>query len=92
MTPLVYDLTGALNVTVENRSYPKSGKGKPNNSAVVNPTANPSMIGNGKPGNIPFFSNAKKVMMDPAKIPTTAVTVGRTLDGKLKYITPINIE
>lgn len=92
MTPLIYALKGALNVTVQARSYPNSGKGKPNNSAVINPAANPSIIGNGNPGNMPFFSRAKKVTIEPAKIATIVVMVGRMLGRKLKYIVPIIME
>ena len=30
------------------------------------------MIGNGKPGKMPFFSSMKNVTIEPAKIPTIA--------------------
>jgi hypothetical protein len=50
------------------------------------------MIGKGKPGKMPFFSNAKKVMMEPAKMPTIAIMVAKMPGRKLKNITPISME
>ena len=61
-----------------------SWKRQPQSKAAINPAANPSMIGNGKPGKMPFFSNAKKVMMEPAKMPTIAIIVGRMLCWETK--------
>ena len=49
------------------------------------------MIGNGSPGKMPFFSSIKNVTMEPAKMPTIDIIVGRIF-WKLKKITPINIE
>ena len=50
------------------------------------------MIGNGNPGKMPFFSKAKKVMMEPVRMPNIAIMVGRMLGRKLKNITPMSIE
>jgi hypothetical protein len=59
---------------------------------VESPNANPSKIGKGNPGKMPFFSNINKVIIEPTKMPTTAAMVGTTLGKKLKNITPLNIE
>ncbi len=59
---------------------------------VIKPKANPNIIGNGKPGKMPFFSSMKNVMMEPAMMPMIDTTVGRILGRKLKNMTPVNIE
>ena len=50
-----------------------------NKKPVINPKAKPRRIGKGNPGKMPFFSNAKKVTMEPTKIPTIAIIVGKKL-------------
>ncbi len=59
---------------------------------VASPNANPSKIGKGNPGNIPFFSNIKSVMMEPASMPIIAAKVGIILGIKVKNMVPVNIE
>ena len=79
-TPIAYGLKTALK--------PYGYIRKP----VINPKASPNMIGNGNPGKMPFFSKAKKVMMEPVRMPNIAIMVGRMLGRKLKNITPMSIE
>ncbi len=62
------------------------------NRPVINPPANPSMIGKGKPGKIPFLSSMKKVMIEPAKMPITDIMYGRMLGKKVKSMTPVSME
>ena len=62
------------------------------NKPVINPPANPSMIGKGKPGKIPFLSSIKNVMTEPAKMPIIEIMQGRMLGRKLKNIVPVSIE
>ena len=62
------------------------------NRPVINPPANPSMIGKGKPGKIPFLSSIKNVMIEPAKMPITDIMHGRMLGKKLKNMTPVSME
>jgi hypothetical protein len=67
---------------------------------VMSPAAKPSIIGKGKPGKIPLLVSMKKVMIEPAKIPIMAATVGKMLSGKpknmvcgkLKNIAPVSME
>ena len=65
---------------------------------MINPPAKPSMIGKGKPGKIPFFSSMKKVMIEPAMMPTIETKHGRIPIGKayelikVKNMAPVNIE
>ena len=59
---------------------------------MINPPANPSIIGKGKPGKIPFFSSMKNVMIEPAIMPTIDTRQGRMLGKKLKNMAPVNIE
>ncbi len=44
---------------------------------VIKPPAKPSMIGNGKPGKMPFRSSMKNVMTEPAMMPTTETMHGQ---------------
>ena len=62
------------------------------NKPVINPPANPSMIGKGKPGKIPFLSSMKKVMIEPTKMPITDIMYGRMLGKKVKSMTPVSME
>ena len=59
---------------------------------MINPPANPSMIGKGKPGKIPLFSSIKKVMIEPAIMPTIESKHGRILGKKAKNKAPVSME
>lgn len=57
---------------------------------TINPPASPSRIGKGKPGKISFFCSMKKVMIEPAKMPTIEAMQANML--KLKNMVPESIE